>query len=180
MTSNTGRITSAHRIIDVIYNVADIESIDEIHTRGIGKDLVCHFIGNALAYKEGTKDSINPLDYVTYSGNVFEIGSINGFMDYIEDMDKPFFRNVTGMLLSMRDLTDEMMLAAELFSLKSFFEDNVGENEIVINHINIVFNSLPEMYRTRCEEIKIHVLATNSPQVRIKRMLKARDNSMSK
>jgi hypothetical protein len=171
---------SEHRIIDTIYNVADISSIDEINTRGIGKDLICQFIGNALAYRDGTKDSINPLDYVTYSGNVFEIGSINGLMDYIEDMDKVFFRKVFNMLVAMRDLTDEMMIAAECFSIKSFFNDNVGKNDVVIDYINVVFDSLPEMYQTRCEQIKVHVMANNSPQVRIKRMLKDRENAISK
>ena len=180
MISKTTNKDSSNRIIDTIYNVEDISSIKEIRERGIGNDLICNFMGNALAYKDGTTDSINPLDYVTYSGNVFEIGSINGLMDYIEDMDPVLFKHIYSMLIAMRDLTDEMMMAAECFMIKSFFEDNVGKNEKVIHLINTAFNALPESYKARCEDIKTHVMATNSPQVRIKRMLKERDTSENK
>ena len=114
------------------------------------------------------------IDYVAYSGNVFEVASINGLMDYIEEMNSELYTQLYTMFVKMRDITDNVMLAAETSNLKNFFCDNVENNESVIVHIDNAFKILPENFKERCLAIKKFALANNSPEVRIKRMLRKR------
>lgn len=160
--------------VDELYSLSEIKSKADIIHRGFVSDLFCHLLANARAYKAGTHNSENPLDYITYSGHVFELGAVPGLMEILEDTSEEWLAHFGELIFLMDAYTEELMLAVHQGRDKHFINENQHRHGQVIEHIDRLdkLMELLELNPKRIDSLTQHMLTTNSPKARISRLLK--------
>lgn len=167
-------LLAANSNVDELYSLSEIKSKADIFQRGLVSDLFCHLIANARAYKLGTHNSVNPLDYITYSGHVFELGAVPGLMEILEDTSEEWLAHFGELVFLMDSYTEELMQSVGQGREQNFINENQHRHTQVIELIDCLDKlvDLLQLNPKRIEHITQHILNTNSPKARISRLLK--------